>query len=599
MSEMPSTQPAWIHDLTTIAAIALPEAWADEFGTTVNGMWARPDGWTPAAVEAAHAKGRRILVSVPLIALTHQVYEDPNRRHLLDEVCRDVNGDPAEVEWYYWDAKPVWSLCIHSPVLRAYLVDTLREAIAAGVDVVNVDEINTSVGLMTNRPKGSGFCRLCLGGSAVIAAEARRRGVEPADNEARTWLREDHELYDAFAEEQQERAFCAAADLLDELRGIAREHGRMTAITANVAGLGAFVGHHGALWSAMWGELLDVIMLEAIYVVSRSQFEDPHAHKLLPRGKFAPLYRLGRAIGPRAPIWIAPQINVPRQLAGQKRQRYYELMFLEAYANLGRWGYNWWPGVDDAARREATAPEAIKGWTNFLRSHPDLYTGLRTENAVAVVYANSAVLAEPQTHYRYLGVAQALYEAGVQYDVIYTGDDRFAPAPLDAPALAAYRTLVVPGIDHLSPSQQAAIRAFEAGGGSVIGMDASCALGDLVDRFWTSYADDDREAVLRGLALDDATRVDVSAARVVATRYVTHDHRIAIHLLNYDYREVGDLVEPARGFKVRLPWAGRSSPSAALVSPAGIRELNTRAVDGQLEVKVPELRDHAVLVLTE
>ena len=42
-------------------------------------------------------------------------------------------------------------------------------------------------------------------------------------------------------------------------------------------------------------------------------------------------------------------------------------MFLEAYANGGRWGYYWWPGVDDETRRAATAPDALKDRIRFIR----------------------------------------------------------------------------------------------------------------------------------------------------------------------------------------------------------------------------------------
>jgi hypothetical protein len=586
----------WIHDVSFIAAIALPEAWAEEFGTTVNGMWASPDGWTPDRVAAAHERGRRILVSVPLIALTHQVYEQPDGAPLMDEVCRDLDGGLAEVEWYYWDAKPVYALCVHSQGVRDYLVERLRGAIEAGVDVVNVDEINTSVGLMTRQPRGSGFCHGCLAGSAVVAAAAAaRERQDPPDAEIRAWLRDDPELFAAYEVEQQSRAFHEANELLSRLRTIARAAGRDVAITANVAGLGAFVGNHGPLWSAMWGELLDVVMLEAIYVVSQSQFEDPHAHRLLPRGTFAPLYRLGRALGPGAPIWIAPQINVPRQLAGQRRQRYYELMFLEAYANLGRWGYNWWPGVDEATRREATAPDAIKTWSEFIRDHREYFVGLRTDNDVAVIYSNAAVLTAPGTHQQYLALAQALYEAGAQFDVLYTGDDRFATAPLDDGRLAPYRHVLVPAIDRLAPAQTEALEAFRSAGGTVVGFTSAGDDGALLDRFWTGYADQDRDAILDATGLGDEGRITASTGRIVATRYAMTTGHTAVHLINYDYREDQDEVTPATAFILRIPWDRAAGARVVLHTTEREEAVTAHVVGPWLEVAVPELTDYAVL----
>jgi hypothetical protein len=589
-----ATVPAWIGDLSFIAAVAMPEAWADEFGTTVNGMWADPDGWTAERVAAAHANRRRILVSVPLMALTHQVYERAETAYLMDEVCRDIDGGLAEVGWYYWDAKPVYSLCIHSPKVRTYLVDRLRGPMAAGVDVVNVDEIQTSVGLMNRQPKGSGFCHRCLASSAVIReAATARQMAEPTDDEARGWLRDGPELYDAFVTEQQERAFSATKSLFEELREIARRDGQPVAITANVTGLGSYAGSNGELWTAAWGELLDMIMLEAIYQVPQSEAEDPHAHRLLPRGTFAPLYRLGHAIGARQPIWITPQINVPRQLAGQRRQRYYELMFLEAYANRGRWGYYWWPGADAQARREATAPDTLKTWTAFMRAHRDRYVDLETANDVAVVYSNAAVLEQPETHYRYLALAQALYEANVQYDVIYTGDTRFAAADLHQAELARYGQLIVPGFDLLTQSQAQTIESYRARGGRVSGVSSDSVEARLLDRFWITYGDADRAAIVEACAVDAAARIHVSAPRVVATRYASGRDTV-IHLLDYDYRPETDEVVPVSDLVVRVAWTG-ALPAARLVSPTGDTPLAARLDGPWLELTVPLLRDHAVV----
>lgn len=594
MSSTAIAAPAWLSDLTFIAAVALPEEWADEFGTTVNGMWADPEDWTPETVAAAHAKGRRILVSVPLIALTHQVYEREAFGYLMDEVCRDIDGGLAEVEWYYWDAKPVYALCIHSPVVRTYLVDRLRGAMESGADLVNADEIQTNIGLLTRKPKGSGFCDRCLTTSEAIRVAAGSRGVnEPPAADVRAWLRDDLELFEAFMVEQQAKAFKETKDLLEELRTIARSDGQPVAITANVTALGGFIGSMGRLWSAAWGELVDVIMLEAMYLVSRSQFDDADAHKLLPRGTFAPLYRLGMALGPRVPIWITPQINVPRQLAGQRRQRYYELMFLEAYANRGRWGYNWWPGVDAAARREATAPDAIKTWTAFMRAHRDLYVGLGTANDVAVVYSNAAVLAEPAAHNRYLALAQALYEAGVQFDVIFTGDDQFAAADLEAAELEPYRLLLLPAVDGFTPSQERSLDAFRARGGHVTGASATSPLGERLDRFWAAYDDLDRAAIVAACDVGETPRIHASASRVVATRYVSGP-RTLLHLLNYDYRAERDEVVPATDLVLTLSWAGKL-PSVRLLSPTEDVAIEARLEGARLRIRVPVLRDHAVV----
>ena len=67
----------WYRQVQFVVRRAMPPDLADAFGTTVNGMWADPEPSSPASVEEAHGKGKRTLFSVPMIALTPKVYEEP------------------------------------------------------------------------------------------------------------------------------------------------------------------------------------------------------------------------------------------------------------------------------------------------------------------------------------------------------------------------------------------------------------------------------------------------------------------------------------------------------------------------------------------
>ncbi len=85
----------WIHHIQFISAVPMPEELAESYGTTINGMWASPEMRSKQMVEDAHRKGKRVLFSVPLIALTPQVYEREEHRHLVGEACRDIEGNPS------------------------------------------------------------------------------------------------------------------------------------------------------------------------------------------------------------------------------------------------------------------------------------------------------------------------------------------------------------------------------------------------------------------------------------------------------------------------------------------------------------------------
>src|SRR5262249_61380109 len=99
---------------------------------------------------------------------------------------------------------------------------------------------------------------------------------------------------------------------------------------------------------------------------------------------------------PGAPRWISPSINVPRQFGDGDRRRYYELMFLEASANPGRWGYFGGPGVDADTRRRASAPEPLKDHIDFIRQHRYLYEESESMNDLAILYLNGPILRRPE-----------------------------------------------------------------------------------------------------------------------------------------------------------------------------------------------------------
>ncbi|HXL16510.1 MAG TPA: hypothetical protein VN961_03205, partial [Streptosporangiaceae bacterium] len=127
MASMP-----WFQQVQFISAVPMSQQAAADLGTTVNGMWASPEGRSAEAVAMLHSAGQRVLFSVPMIALTPGVYHGDAGRHLLDEVCRDIDGNQALVSWYYWEPEPVYSTCIYSPVFRRYLLDRCQDGIDRG-----------------------------------------------------------------------------------------------------------------------------------------------------------------------------------------------------------------------------------------------------------------------------------------------------------------------------------------------------------------------------------------------------------------------------------------------------------------------------------
>ncbi len=325
-------------------------------------------------------------------------------------------------------------------------------------------------------------------------------------------------------------------------------------------------------------------------------------HLMLPRGSFAASYRLGSSFA-GAPTWICPSITVPKQLADRPRTNYHLLMFLEAYANAGRWGYYWWPGVDSQTRLAATAPDSLKPWIRFISEHRELYENATTANELAILYAEGAISRRPEAHTKYLALAQALAERGFPFDVIYGGDGRFNPEELDPDSLARYRVILLPEARDLGVKPAAELEAYARRGGRVVVFSESPLPQDLVEHvddgalraFWQHYRDDDRNRILADVARRPVERIVASDPAAVVTRYRVGERQV-LHLLDYRYNEATDAITPIADLELRMPWPTRDA-SCWMVTLDGRRDLVAHVEDAELIVEVPELDPYAVLIV--
>ena len=297
---------------------------------------------------------------------------------------------------------------------------------------------------------------------------------------------------------------------------------------------------------------------------------------------------------------------MPRQLAGQKRTSYYLLMFLEAYANGGRWAYNWWPGVDDQTRYSATVPQRLKGYVEFIAMNRGYFDHVETGNELAVLYLDSCISRKPDAHQKYLALAQALAEAGYQYDVVYVGDGRFNPAVLDPIRLARYNTLLIPEAGRITDGEADALTAYLADAGRqvvVYGQAPRAVPGRREDerplvRFWRDYSDADRQRIAATVDTPENARVTCSVPMVNAIRW-TEDREQVLHLLNYDYDIASDRVRTVLGLTISLPWSSSRAASCSLLRPGQRERLDCTIGDGQLVVEVPELDVYGLMVVRE
>lgn len=286
-------------------------------------------------------------------------------------------------------------------------------------------------------------------------------------------------------------------------------------------------------------------------------------------------------------------------MAGEKRTIYYTLMFLEAYANNGRWGYYWWPGVDVETRVKATAPEQIKDYTRFFKQHRQYFENLATENSLAILYLNSSMRARPEAHFKYLALAQALSEAGFQFDVIYGGDGLYTTDALDLDQLSGYKAVLLPEADHMTGAQAEVLTQYAGMHGRKLVQFSqhpaqppihlgSVYEDELLFNFWKAYRDEDRQRIAACVRSQSISPIRTSHPLVNVSRYHNGSGTI-LHFINYDYDESSDSVAPARELKVQLPWSGKTQPQLRWISLDGEEQLECQRMNGELFFTVPRL----------
>ncbi|HET7928110.1 MAG TPA: hypothetical protein VFM40_01015, partial [Actinomycetota bacterium] len=239
----------------------------------------------------------------------------------------------------------------------------------------------------------------------------------------------------------------------------------------------------------------------------------------------------------------------------------------------------------------------------FIRDHRELYEDAVPNNELAIVYADDAIAARPETHDTYVALAQALTERSIQFDVVYVGDGRFNADELDPQTLSGYRAILLPEAQDLGPVPAAALDAFARTGGEVTVYSESpldpslirTADGRMLLDFWRHYRDEDRDRILESVQAPPSAVIESSDPAVVATRYELGDGQV-LHLLNYRYDEASDTVTPARDLRLRIPW-GAGAATATLLDLGGEHGVMAKSEDGTLVVEIPELAVYGVLVI--
>jgi hypothetical protein len=630
-------------------------------GWTVNGLWAGygmpeairsvthllagdnyPVRWSyptaTAYAEACHRAG--VLVPATIFGIGDHRLLRERFPQIERSACRLANGTRA-----YYEAGTRLFMCSNNPVYNEILVTCGKEAIDAGADLIVFDEIQGNE-LTLYWPNSTGYCDQCLKAyrdylrSNYSAREMKEKfhiddlesfnfakrlgsGPDPGSH----WDHQDA-LFKELWTLQKRLNFERAKKVVGELRAHMKQVGREIPICANTTEMG-LEGSAGVRLSAVqWGQVVDF-----------AAYERQREH-LLPRGKWVASERLADATFPLPStvlIRYAPLNKMEREYLTGKTNRsvYLYGLLAEAYANgVGFTNYHQKKGLPQAAGLW----EYVFRAQRFILDHRDLFKPRAETGAkVAILYIENEGM-----RYRtdsYMGMAQALAESSIPFDVLIDGGDGFVPLTLNEEKLEPYQLVILPQALDLAPQQKATVESYVSGGGTILTADPEVfgssregeiargkgkvvMLGsggpeegprpkrgawDYAAWYYHEYIDRIRAHIAKLVREHSDTVLELEGADRTVSAYphlYPDEKRVVIHLVNSDYDAENNRMRPKQGLRIRLRRPGfyEQARLARVYSPdlpadGQGRELMPIVKDDFIELTIPALDVYDLVVL--
>jgi hypothetical protein len=643
---------SWFLSPQVYDIVALPPDDIQKFHITVNGLW---NGFFAANLTSPFAFGRYIEslfsgrnyesdeefvnvmhdegVLVPATILTTQGHRSFQGDKLDEWACRSIDGKLC-----YWDngAKSYWMNALNDEFID-WCIQHGKKAIDAGADLIVLDEIQGSSFIPMYQWASQYIDWLDAPGFSNCTIEKFREflagkysneqlqqifgidNISSYDLKTRIaqtmYLTYDERVRaDSLNKEYFEFLdignFNAKKRLIQELREYAEKNGRNIAIAANSYSIGTPRG--GGYWSKgmQFADLLDFFTFENKY--SALADDDLPA---LPRAKWLAWEKLAFAStgAPAVTLLGASEASYIASDTSHLHQNYLSILCAEAYANHGAfmsWYMKIWGNEDNWM--------GCADIYNFVLQHQGLYGG-NINSPVAVLYLYGEGMRNKSDSY--LGLAQALAESNVPYEVIFDGDGFYINDSLSVGKLAPYDIIFIPNVINITEEQKNIIFQYVEQGGNAVVFDAR-ALGfeqdegelhfgngtfifmhDVANEYFHTYDDSLRQKIgkVAGNYTSVPLHVENADRKIVAYLYYQQEKkRVVIHLVNYDHTMWNDKVSPKENVNIRIKKPDFEVGSAYLISPDFEENVTVvPSIEGDyIDITVPSLNIYDVVVIS-
>jgi N-acetylglucosamine-6-sulfatase len=529
--------------------------------------------------------------------------------------------------------------CINSADFREFLKDRLRGLVDSGADGVHIDELPTRY-----FAQHEGYCEACLDGFRSYLAEK----YSPAELQSRYNIADigSFDFRARLAEEgnlqtppesplhkewwlfQLTNLVEVEREILSSCKSYAQGKGDEFVVTSNAYEPERNPGH-----------VIEMTLTDFSSIGTGMTIQLRKGGKLVPTQRvppsysYIPLYRMAQGVTPDRPVTLFIDgpggTSAMKELPEQTQRDVVRWMFAEAYAAGARFHVPY-PSLDYYAPLDA-----CEQYVRFIQDNREAYEGVDHLTDVGLLFSYASEIwdywvgadtAESNHSLQWYGVAQALTDMSVQYDVVFAPDGNIISDNLTLDDLLKYETLIVPWAYSLRDEHVALLEEYAGSGKRLIIIgdfatfdeeknrrqrDAVAALRAL-DAIvvpalnFESYLNDphgsDAAAVVDALnALIPNRRVTVTNSSVTAQLNRKGD-TLYCHLISKDREESG--FKPQAGFKVRITLPADlhvSDDHAVYLSPdlSGQEPalLPIALQGGIAEVTIPNLEIYGVLVI--
>ncbi|MBD3318011.1 MAG: hypothetical protein GF344_19685 [Chitinivibrionales bacterium] len=573
-------------------------------------------------VRTLHANHQRASASI-ITFLGHPAVLN-NHPSLREAITLTAAGEQAKG----WE-KDSWAMSIAHPAWRRHLIDQGRKAVDAGADLIMIDEIqeflyplnygfdSTTLNLF-GEYLSSAYTkdrRKRLFGSASVCPNDLKSSLARGSRNAFRQTRPATCLSRTFARFLEEYNFRIKSDLINEIRDYASQKKRSIAVTANIFALGTMRINGRRLNGLHFSDNVDFFTFECVYTVKGRKMPTVP----FPRGKWVAWEKLAFAATARRSS-VVLDVSTLMRIQDKNIDKYLQILTAEAYANRAAFMIYHVPEYKLKDKWIGSANMA-----SFILDHGQFFGPDYIPHAdLALLYIHNAA-----THKNvdtYLGLAQALAEANVQYEVIFSGDGIYVDDTLSLGTLNKYSLLVLPSSTDLTSSQRRTLREYRRSGGRIVAFNTDKVMReisardpvsggvetpadirrnnssmDVAEAFHATYDEKlRRDLISQVLKVRRPAILDDSLSNVCAYVYRSSvNGALVAHLVNYNHSFTNDVVEEKADIVLRISKASMTmpNPSFRFYNPSTPHYRSLPVLDGEThwEVIVPRLQVYGIV----